>query len=74
MEMKRKNIFKVLKPGVLLAMLLMFFLNSCVKEEFSINKLDTSLDIDPALATPIGFFDFKMQKIINTTENTQIIT
>lgn len=48
------------------------FLGSCVKEEFSINKLDTSFDLDPALATPIGYFDFRMDSIIKRTGNSEI--
>ena len=53
--------------GVWLLMIVMF--TACIKEEFTLSKLDTSVDLDPALATPLGYFDFRMDENLQTSEN-----
>ncbi len=51
---------------------MLFLFSACVKEEFSLSKLDTTLNLDPALATPIGYFDFKIKENLQTSENAYI--
>ncbi len=48
------------------------FFSGCVKEEFTLSKLDTSLDLNPALATPLGYFDFRLDENLQTSDNAVI--
>jgi hypothetical protein len=73
MEKARKLREGFRKTVYLVVGVLLFLVSACVKEEFSINKLDTSFDLKPAVATPIGYFDFKMDNIIEPTDNAKII-
>jgi hypothetical protein len=47
---------------LLLFLVLIIYINGCVKEDFSVDKLDKSLDLKPALATPVGYFDFRLDE------------
>ena len=46
----------------ILITLVILFSGACIKEDFSFRKLDTSLDIEPALATPLGFFSLRLDE------------
>jgi hypothetical protein len=44
--------------------LLIILLNGCIKEEFDSSKLDTSLDLHPGLAIPVGFSHLAFEKYL----------
>lgn len=69
----RKECYKNKLAGYLVAGFFLLPFASCVKEEVSFNKLDTSIDLNPAVATPVGYFDFKMKNIIDATGNAELI-
>ena len=52
--MKRIPALFVIFPAILLLAV------SCIKEEFSVEKLDTSLEIETTLATPVGYFEYQV--------------
>lgn len=54
---------------IYIGFVIILIFTACVKEEFSLSKLDTSVDLDPALATPLGYFDFRMDENLQTSEN-----
>ena len=55
----------MLIPGLLICMAL----SSCIKEEFNADHLDPTLQINPGVAVPIGWANYRMEEILLDTLN-----
>jgi hypothetical protein len=50
--------WKLFLPAVLI-----LFLSSCVKEEFDADALDTSVQLSPGVAAPIGYVHYRLEEL-----------
>jgi hypothetical protein len=47
--------------------------SSCIKEEFDADRLDSTLQINPEVAVPIGWAHYKMHEILKDTLNPEVL-
>lgn len=51
--------------------LILAMLSSCIREEFNAEKLDTSFQVSPGIAVPIGYARYQMDELLDSISSTQ---
>jgi hypothetical protein len=59
---------------LLIQILLLLTINSCIKEKFDPDKLDTELVINPNVAAPLGYIHYELDEILKDTARSWTIT
>jgi hypothetical protein len=59
---------------LLIQILLLLTINSCIKEKFDPDKLDTEFVINPDVAAPLGYIHYELDEILKDTARSWTIT